>query len=165
MKLTRQRRELCCSVHTAPSSSTLAVCSCSKSPPPVHKYHWGFHLPFWLFLPSFQPCLGCPAASVPLRKITDRKLPALTPAEPAASANPQRCRALPADRGGLQHSLHVLVLCGILGVLQTLGLDWGGGWGAGELSRLWKESRFVFLTKKSTDNGSASRRWVVRGEA
>lgn len=79
-----------------------------------------------------------------------KKLLALTPAGPAASANPQCRGALPADTGGLQHGLHVLVLRSVLGVLQALGLALRGGRGAGELAGLREERGFVVLTKKAS---------------
>lgn len=94
--------------------------------------------------------LGSPWGCRATRKVAKKKLLALTPAGPAASANPQCRGALPADTGGLQHGLHVLVLRSVLGVLQALGLALGGGRGAGELAGLREERGFVVLTKKAS---------------
>lgn len=68
--------------------------------------------------------------------MAERNPLALTSAGPASSADPERRGAFPADGGGLQHGLHVLVLCSVLGVLQPLGLALAGGGAAGELAGL-----------------------------
>lgn len=69
---------------------------------------------------------------------------ALTPAGPAPRADAERHGAVPARGAGLQHGLHVLVLGGILGVLQALGLALAGRGAAGELARLREEKDLLF---------------------
>lgn len=89
--------------------------------------------------------------------MAQRQLLALTSAGPASSADPERCGALPADGGGLQHGLHVLVLSSILSVLQALGLALAGRGAAGELAGLQEENGPVVLTGNSTGHRPESR--------
>lgn len=69
---------------------------------------------------------------------------ALTSAGPAPSAHAERHGAFPAHGGGLQHSLHVLVLGRVLGVLQALRLALAGRGAAGELAGLREEKDLLF---------------------
>lgn len=83
-----------------------------------------------------RPVFVSPRGYHTRRKVAVRNPVALTSAGPASSADPERRGALPADGGGLQHSLHVLVLRSVLGVLQPLGLALAWGGVAGELAGL-----------------------------
>lgn len=144
-----------------------STCPCLKSLLPAWKHHWGLLLPLWPFLPQVlcNRAMTCLWASMWLpstRNVAKRKLLALTSAGPASSADPERCGAFPADGGGLQHGLHVLVLSSILSVLQPLGLALAGGGAAGELARLREENGFVVLTQNSTENRPESRTWIAR---
>lgn len=78
------------------------------------------------------------------KKCGQEEMLALTSAGPAPSADTECHGAFPTHGGGFQHSLHVLVLSSILGILQALGLALAGRGAAAELAGLWGEKDLLF---------------------
>jgi len=146
-------------IHALKLQANSPASPCPRSLPLAWKHCRGLLLPLQPLPPRElrkgpRPALGPPSVHRAAGRVARRKGPGLTSAGPAPRAHPERRRAFPADGGGLQHGLHVLVLRGVLGVLQPLGLALAGGRAAGELAGLREEHRFVVLTGNSMENRS-----------
>lgn len=130
------------------------------------KHHWDVPLPpyqLWVLPKGFMTHIWATVQLPQLRKGGQEEMLALTSAGAAPSADAEGHGAVPRHGAGLQHSLHVLVLSSILGILQALGLALAGWGAAGELAGL-REEKDLSCQLNSMGNRPGARLRIARKE-